>query len=102
MEDSAFEIEAPGVGGSILVADDSATIARLLEAELGAAGFDVTVTGDGQQALDTALEDCPDLVLADITMPTMGGVELTHRLRNDPRTAGASIILITATGSAAK
>src|SRR5437870_5156023 len=102
MEESAMEVETPGVAGSILVADDSATIARLLQAELGAAGFAVTVTGDGQEALDSALEDCPDLVLADVTMPTMGGLELTHRLRSDPRTAGVSIILITATGSAAK
>jgi diguanylate cyclase (GGDEF)-like protein len=92
----------PTIGGSILVADDSATIARLLQAELGTAGFEVTVVGNGREALDVALEKCPDLVLADVTMPTMGGLELTHRLRSDPRTAAVSIILITATGSAAK
>ena len=43
----------PGPGESILVADDSATIGRLLEAELAAAGYDVTTVGDGRLALDT-------------------------------------------------
>src|SRR6187397_723035 len=102
MESPDTTSNTPGAGGSILVADDSATIARLLEAELAAAGYDVTTVGDGQLALDRALEQCPDLVLADVTMPTMGGLELTHLLRGDPRTAGVSIILITAGGSAAK
>ena len=102
MEASDTTTNTQGAGGSILVADDSATIARLLEAELAAAGYDVTTVGDGRLALDTALERCPDLVLADVTMPTMGGLELTHLLRGDPRTAGVSIILITAGGSAAK
>ena len=101
MEASDTNTNTQGAGGSILVADDSATIARLLEAELAAAGYDVTTVGDGRLALDTALERCPDLVLADVTMPTMGGLELTHLLRGDPRTAGVSIILITAGGSAA-
>jgi diguanylate cyclase (GGDEF)-like protein len=102
MESSDTSNDAQASAGSILVADDSATIARLLEAELAAAGYAVTTVADGRLALETALERCPDLVLADVTMPTMGGLELTHLLREDPRTAGVSIILITAGGSAAK
>jgi diguanylate cyclase (GGDEF)-like protein len=85
----------------ILVADDSPTIARLLEVELRSAGFEVEVVGDGRDALESARSRYPDLVLADVTMPTMGGVELTHLLREDPRTAGVSIILITAGGVSA-
>jgi diguanylate cyclase (GGDEF)-like protein len=102
MEQAETPSLAPAQGGSILVADDSPTIARLLEAELVEAGYDVTTVEDGRLALEAALDHCPDLVLADVTMPTMGGLELTHRLREDPRTAGVSIILITAGGDTAK
>ena len=102
MEPAQTPSLAPAQGGSILVADDSPTIARLLEAELLSAGYEVTTVEDGRLALDAALDHCPDLVLADVTMPTMGGLELTHLLREDPRTAGVSIILITAGGDTAK
>jgi diguanylate cyclase (GGDEF)-like protein len=102
MEPAETPSHAPAQGGSILVADDSPTIARLLEALLVEAGYDVTTVSDGALALRAALDHCPDLIVADVTMPTMGGLELTHLLREDPRTAGVSIILITAGGDTAK
>jgi diguanylate cyclase (GGDEF)-like protein len=102
MEPAETPSHAPAPSGSILVADDSPTYARLLEAELADAGYDVTTVADGSLALEAAIDHCPDLVLADVTMPTMGGLELTHLLRGDPRTAGVSIILITAGGDTAK
>ena len=71
----------------ILVVDDSPTMAKLLEVGLVAAGFDVRVAHDGSSALALALAECPDMVLADVTMPGIDGVELTRRLREDPRTA---------------
>ena len=88
-------------GESVLVVDDDPFISRLLEIELKAAGYDVRVAGDGQQALDTAQERCPDLVLADVMMPNMDGFELARRLRQDPRTAVVSIIMLTARGLSA-
>jgi DNA-binding response OmpR family regulator len=81
--------------------DDDPFIARLLEIELKAAGYEVRVASDGQQALTQAQEDCPDLVLADVMMPNMDGFELTRRLRQDSRTAGVSIIMLTARGLSA-
>jgi diguanylate cyclase (GGDEF)-like protein len=94
--------EEPGGGGeSLLVVDDDPFIARLLEIELKAAGYDVRVASDGVMALETAQERCPDLVLADVMMPNMDGFELTRRLRQDPRTAAVSIIMLTARGLSA-
>ncbi len=90
-----------GGGEGLLVVDDDPFIARLLEIELRAAGYDVRVASDGAQALVAAQERCPDLVLADVMMPNMDGFELTRRLRQDPRTAAVSIIMLTARGLSA-
>jgi diguanylate cyclase (GGDEF)-like protein len=90
-----------GGGESLLVVDDDPFIARLLEIELRAAGYDVRVAADGAVALEAARDRCPDLVLADVMMPNMDGFELTRRLRQDPRTAGVSVIMLTARGLSA-
>jgi diguanylate cyclase (GGDEF)-like protein len=88
-------------GESVLVVDDDPFIARLLEIELRAAGYDVRVANDGEHALETARERCPELVLADVMMPNMDGFELTRRLRQDSRTASVSVIMLTARGLSA-
>jgi DNA-binding response OmpR family regulator len=85
-------------GGSLLVVDDDPFIARLLEIELTAAGYDVRTAGNGERALELAREDLPDLVLADVMMPNMDGFELTRRLRLDGGTASVRVILLTARG----
>ncbi len=86
---------------SILVVDDSATIARLLQMALAQDGYDVRVAGTGQEALAAIDERCPDLILADVMMPEMDGLELTRRIRQDARTANVTIIMITARGMSA-
>jgi diguanylate cyclase (GGDEF)-like protein len=99
--EAAKEVDSVGGGESLLVVDDDPFIARLLEIELRAAGYDVRVAADGSLALDAARERCPDLVLADVMMPNMDGFELTRRLRQDPRTATVSVIMLTARGLSA-
>ena len=89
------------VGESILVVDDDPFIARLLEIELRAAGYEVRTAHDGEAALELARERCPELVLADVMMPNMDGFELTRRLRQDSRTASVSVIMLTARGLSA-
>ena len=101
---STEALQAPSrapAGISLLVVDDDAFIARLLEIELSAAGYDVRTAGSGDRALELAFERCPDLILADVMMPNMDGFELTRRLRLDERTAGAKVILLTARGLSA-
>jgi diguanylate cyclase (GGDEF)-like protein len=83
------------------VVEDDAFLARLLDVELSSAGYEVAHAADGVEALRLAFERCPDLVLADVMMPNMDGFELTRRLREDPRTEGVSIIMVTARGLAA-
>jgi diguanylate cyclase (GGDEF)-like protein len=85
----------------LLVVDDDPFIARLLEIELAAAGYRVRVANDGQQALQLVQEDAPDLVITDVMMPHVDGFELTRLLRQDPRTAAVSVIILTARGLSA-
>jgi DNA-binding response OmpR family regulator len=101
---STEALQAPfraSAGVSLLVVDDDAFIARLLEIELSAAGYDVRTAGSGDRALQLAFERCPDLILADVMMPNMDGFELTRQLRMDERTAGTRVILLTARGLSA-
>jgi len=93
--------DAGPVGGSVLVVDDDPFIARLLEIELRAAGYEVRTANDGARALELAREHRPDLILADVMMPTMDGFELTRRLRGDDRTASVSVIMLSARGLSA-
>jgi diguanylate cyclase (GGDEF)-like protein len=88
-------------GERVLVVDDDPFIARLLEIELRAAGYDVRLASDGLEALERIGDWLPDLVLADVMMPNMDGFELTRRLRQDSRTATVSVIMLTARGLSA-
>jgi diguanylate cyclase (GGDEF)-like protein len=85
-------------GERVLVVDDDPFIARLLEIELRAVGYEVRLASDGREALDVVAEWLPDLVLADVMMPNVDGYELTRRLRQDSRTATVSVIMLTARG----
>ncbi len=100
MSDPTGGAEA-AAGERVLVVDDDPFIARLLEIELKAAGYDVRVASDGERALELAREHSPELVLADVMMPNMDGFELTRRLRQDSRTASVSVIMLTARGLSA-
>jgi PleD family two-component response regulator len=88
-------------GEKLLVVDDDPFIARLLEIELAAAGYQVRVANDGQQAMDAVAQEPPDLVITDVMMPHVDGFELTRSLRQDPRTATISVIILTARGLSA-
>lgn len=65
----------------ILVVDDEPQITRVLRTGLATRGYDVRVAADGQSALDTFNDWHPDLVLTDLSMPEMNGIELCRRLR---------------------
>ena len=78
----------------ILVAEDSAAVAHVIERQLTAAGFAVTRGRDGMEALMLARQSNFDLVLSDEMMPRMNGCDLCRRLRNDPRYASTPIIFV--------
>ena len=81
---------------SILVVDDDPDIARFVEVNLRSAGYNVSVAGDGEEALERATEIRPDLILLDVMMPRLDGFEVAQRLRKNPQTANTSIIMLTA------
>ena len=82
--------------GRVLVADDDHDIARFVELNLSLEGFEVDVVHDGQAALESALRQPPDLVLLDVMMPHLDGVEVLRRLRANAATAATPVVLLTA------
>ena len=80
----------------VLVADDDPDIRELVVFKLESAGFEVTAVGDGQAALDHALGDPPDLLVLDLMMPRLTGLEVCAALRADPSTEKVPVILLTA------
>ena len=85
-------------GKTILVADDESHILHVVSLKLRNAGFRVLTARDGQEALDLATAEHPDLLITDYHMPQLSGLELCHRLKNDPATSGIPAIMLTARG----
>jgi DNA-binding response OmpR family regulator len=83
----------------VLVADDDPDLLELLRLNLEAEGHTVGVARDGTEALDMAMQAPPDLLVLDVMMPGLDGLEVTRRLRERPETAGLPIVLLTARGS---
>lgn len=88
----------PGIGmeKKILVVDDEQDIVDLISYNLSKEGFKVYTASNGTAAVETAQKVRPDLVVLDIMMPGMDGFEVCRHLRQDPETAGAAIVFLTA------
>ena len=84
------------MGAPILVVDDNPQNAKLARVLLAGEGYDVRTAGDAEEALRLLEEFDPRVILMDIQMPGMDGLELTARLKRDPRRAGTTIIALTA------
>ena len=82
--------------GTILVIDDEKDLIELVRYNLEKEGFDVVGAADGKAGLEVAREHRPDLILLDLMMPGLDGLEVCRRLRADGRTAGIPVILLTA------
>lgn len=80
----------------ILVADDNETNRDILATRLEANGYEVLHAADGEQALTVTRERRPDLILLDIMMPKLDGIEVCKRLKADPALPFTPIILVTA------
>ena len=84
-------------GARVLIVDDDPASRRLLEVRLRPLECDVSTAGNGEQALSAIRKDPPDLVLLDLQMPQMGGIEVLRTLRKEG--INVPIIVITAHGS---
>ena len=85
----------------MLVVDDDPVIQRLLQVNFEMEDYIVLIAGDGQEGLERARAEKPDVVLLDVMMPKMDGIAVAKALRADPETADLPIIMLTAKAQAA-
>ncbi len=83
---------------TVLVVDDEKDLVDLIAYNLQRNGYDVLCAHDGEEALEVAMRETPDLVLLDLMLPGIEGTEVTRRLRADARTASIPIVMLTAKG----
>ncbi len=81
---------------TVLIADDDADIRELVAFKLGQAGYTVLAVGDGVAALEAARTASPDLVILDLMMPGLSGLDVCAELRRSPATASLPVIMLTA------
>lgn len=80
----------------ILITDDDPVIIELLQVNLQFEGYDVITAADGQEAVERAHDEHPDLMILDIMMPRMDGWTARAELLKDPRTAEIPVIFLSA------
>jgi CheY-like chemotaxis protein len=79
----------------ILLVEDSKFLRLSTERALSRAGFDMSSAADGEEALKTAREKLPDLILLDMLLPKMSGPEVLKALKSDPLTRAIPVVVIT-------
>lgn len=84
------------MSGRILVIDDDPDTLALVRGFLDVAGFEVETAAGGEAGLAAARADPPDLVLLDVIMPGMSGMEVFERLKEEPETKEIPVIFVTA------
>jgi len=84
------------VSRTVLVVEDNALNRKLVRDVLGHAGYRVLEAGDAERGIETARAERPDLVLMDVQLPGIDGVEALGRLRADEATAGIPVVALTA------
>lgn len=83
---------------TVLIADDEENLRTLIETTLEAPGLRVLHAADGDQAVEVARREHPDLILLDWMMPGKTGIEVAEVLRSEPATADIAILMLTAMG----
>ncbi len=81
-----------------VIVDDEPHIRRVAELALRAVGCSVRAASNGEEAFDLIREECPDILVSDVQMPKVDGIQLVTMLRADTATQDLPIILLTAKG----
>ncbi|MEP6697669.1 MAG: response regulator [Pseudonocardiales bacterium] len=84
----------------VLVVDDDQVIRQLIGINLELEGFEVHMAADGEEALRLVVDVAPDVVVLDVMMPRLDGLEVARRLRQDPRTRDLRLVLVSARAQA--
>ncbi len=82
----------------ILIVDDTPDMANLMVRAVGKLGYETLVAGDGVCALQMALATAPDLILLDVMMPRMSGIEVLRELKANIQLQHIPVVLVTAKG----
>jgi CheY-like chemotaxis protein len=82
----------------ILLVDDAKTVILMEQMILNRPDLQLITAHDGDQAIEVALAEKPDLILLDVIMPTLTGIEVLQRLRSEPQTKATPIIMVTTRG----
>lgn len=80
----------------VLVVDDDPVILELLRINFEMEGFEVVSACDGRAGLERAVADAPDLVISDIMMPNVDGLQMLRQIRAEPAIAGLPVVLLSA------
>ena len=81
---------------TILVVDDERHIVRLVQVNLERAGYEVTTAYDGVEAIEAVQSELPDMIILDVMMPRMDGLEALKELRANEQTKDIPVIMLTA------
>ncbi len=84
------------MGGRVLIVEDDLISRKMVRDALRAAGYETEEVNSGELALQKIAESTPDLVVMDIRLPGMDGLETTRRLKADPGTAAIPVVAVTA------
>lgn len=79
----------------ILIVEDDPPLLKVLEAKFKGEGFEVLTAMNGEEGLESALENEPDIILLDLIMPKMDGVTMLKKLRETPYGAAANVVVLT-------
>ncbi len=82
----------------ILIVEDDPALSEMLTYNLGSAGFETTLTADGDEAVAVILDETPDLVILDWMLPNLSGIEICRQIRANADTRRLPIIMLTAKG----
>ena len=80
----------------VLVVEDEKNIARIIAYNLEREGYKVEIASDGEEALEKARREAPDLIILDLMLPKSDGLEVCRMMRSDPKTSSAAILMLTA------
>lgn len=84
------------MSGRVLIVEDDRVSQKMARDALQAAGYETDEVDSGELALQKVAEDTPDLIVMDIRLPGIDGLETTRRLKADPRTAAIPVVAVTA------
>ena len=80
----------------ILIVDDEPDLVQTLQDRLEMNGYNIITAGNGKEGLEKAIQEKPDIVLLDVIMPIMDGLEMLEALRKNPECKSCAVIMLTA------